>query len=174
MQAPARNTAGTMIPADFQPRRRLASRAEARSVLDETVEQCRSALCIFDDRGEFYGFERLSFAIALAALLTRNRQASATIVVHDASYIERYCPRLVELLRQYGPQLRILQTEPSLHGFCRGLVIADHGVVLRRPHFEQSATFVDYEEQAVADARRLFDEIMQLARPAPCGQVAGL
>lgn len=163
-----------MIPSDFNPRRKLASRAQARQVLDDTIEQCSNRLSVFDDRGEFYGFERLSFAIALATFLSHSRTATATIIVHDASYIERRCPRVVELLGQYGPQLRILQTDPQLHSFCCGLVIADHGVVLRRPHFDQATTFLDYDEQAVVDANRLLDEIKLLTRPAAIGQVTGL
>ena len=163
-----------MIPADFNPRRKLASRAQARQVLDDTIEQCSNRLRIFDDHGEFYGFERLSFAIALATFLARSRTATATIIVHDVSYIERRCPRVVELLRQYGPQLQILQTDPQLHSFCRGSVIADHGVVLRRPHFDQATTFLDYGDEALVEANRLLDEIRQLATPAAIGRVTGL
>jgi hypothetical protein len=171
---PTGNTATTMIPADFAPRRRLGSRAEARSVLDDTIEQCSTTLTIFDDCGQFYGFERLSFAIALATFLSQDRGTSATIIVHDPSYLERHCPRIVAMMRQYGPQLRVLQTEPALHSFARGLVVADHGVVLRRPHFDQATTFLDYDPQALIDATRLIDEIKLLTRPTAIGQATGL
>lgn len=163
-----------MIPADFNPHRKLDGRAQAQSVLDETIEQSHRFVRIFDDRGEFYGFSRLSFAIALAAFLTRDKQAQAIIVLHDCDYVEKRCPRITEMLRRYGSQLKILKTDDSIRGFARGMVIGDHGVLMSRPHFDQPSTFVDYDEKAVATAQSLFAEIEQITKPGLSGQITGL
>ena len=168
------DTHPTMIPADFKPHRKLGSRSEAQQVLDETVEQSRNIIRIFDDRGEFYGFERASFARALGNFLVRDRQAQAVIVVHDISHLEKHCPRVNQLARRFSPQLRIFLTDESIRGFARGMVIGDHGVLMSRPHFGQSATFVDYDEKSVSNAQSVFGELSQLSRLALSGSVSGL
>ncbi len=168
------DTRQTMIPADFKPHRKLGSRAEAQSILDETVEQSRSIVRIFDDRGEFYGFERTSFATALSNFLTRDRQAQVMIVVHDITYIEKHCPRLHQIIRRFSPQLRLWVTDESIRGFARGMVIGDHGVLMSRPHFGQSATFVDYDEKSVSNAQSVFSELALLSQVALSGSVSGL
>ncbi len=163
-----------MILADFNPHRRLAGRVEAQAVLDETVRQSRSTLRIFDDRGEFYGLERSAFAGAMNEFLTRDRQAQAIIIVHDSSHIERNCARINEIARQYSPQICIFVTDESLRHYARGMVIGDHGVLMSRPQFGQAATFVDYDEKAVANALALFTEINQSSQLMFSGTVSGL
>ncbi len=164
----------TMIPADFNPHRKLDSRAQAQAVLDETIEQSSKFIRIFDDRGEFYGFERCSFSEALSHFLTQDRQAQAIIVVHDIAHIEKYCPRVNRISRRFSPQLKIFLTDESIRGFARGMVIADHGVLMTRPHFGQSATFVDYDEKSVSNALGVFAEITQLSQLALSGTSTGL
>ena len=168
------HTRGTMIPSDFNPHRKLGSRAQAQAVMDETIEQSSKFIRIFDDRGEFYGFERVSFSNALSHFLTRDRQAQAIIVVHDIAHIEKYCPRVNQISRRFSPQLRIFLTDESIRGFARGMVIADHGVLMTRPHFSQSATFVDYDEKSVSNALGVFAELSQLSELALSGTSSGL
>jgi hypothetical protein len=168
------DTAAVMIPTDFNPHRRLASRVEAQTVLDETVRQACTFLRIFDDRGEFYGFERSAFAAALREFLTRDRQAQAIIIVHDSGHIERNCARINGIARRYSPQVRIYVADESLRNYARGMVISDQGVLISRPQFGQAATFVDYDEKAVANALALFSEINQTSQLMFSGTVSGL
>lgn len=163
-----------MIPSDFNPHRKLTNRAEAQSVLDETIEQAGRQLRMFDDRGEYYGFERLSFAQALTGFLKRDSQAQATILLHDTAYAERHCPRLMDILRRFSPRLRILACDPSIRDYARGLIIADHGVLMTRPHFDRQVTFIDYEERAISSAQSLFAELEALAHPGIAARVTGL
>lgn len=163
-----------MIPADFNPHRKLSSRAEAQLVLDETIEQCNLQLRIFDDRGAFYGFERKAFALALSAFLTRDPRAQATLIMRDTTHLEKKCPRVLDLLKRHAPQLRILCSDPSVREFSRGIAVGDHGVLLSRPHFDRLVTFVDYDEQAISAALALFSELESQARPGLSGHVTGL
>jgi hypothetical protein len=171
---PPSDTDGLMIPADFNPHRKLASRAQAQAVLDETVVQSRHVLSIFDDRGEFYGLERRAFALALSSFLSQDRRAQAIVIVQDIGHIERHCARINDLVRRFSPQLRIFVTDESLRHYARGMVIGDHGVLMSRPQFGQAATFVDYDEKAVANAQSLFTEISKSSQLVFSGSASGL
>jgi hypothetical protein len=159
---------------DFEPHRRLTTRTQARTALDDTVSESRRFLRIFDDRGEFYGLDRRPLIAGLVALLKRNSDNRVMLVLHDPSFVGQRCPRLCELIRTFSPRLQVLKTDPNIEGFSRGLVIADDAVVLRRPHFGQSYTFIDYDEKAISAAGTLFEEILGHATPVLPGQATGL
>lgn len=171
---PARAILRRMNPQDLQSYRRLDTRAAARDALDEILGRTQRSLRLIDDRGEFYGFDRARFAGTLQALLRRSRDASITLVLHDTGFVERDCPRLVDLLRRHAPRLRILQSAESARHFSRGFVLADDTVVLRRPHYDSAMTFVDFDERAVAEAAHLLEEIVGEAMPAAGLSVTGL
>lgn len=161
-------------PQDLQRYRQMATRTEAREAFDRITARAQRSLALFDDRGEFWGLERKAFADAAASLLARNRDASITIVVHDLAHIERHCPRLSMLLRTHSPRFRVLQSDMSVRAYSRGLVIADDTVVLRRAHFGQPASFLDFDEAEVAASGKLFAELIDSALPGVSAQVTGL
>jgi hypothetical protein len=159
---------------DFQPHRRFGTRTEARAALDDTLSETRHFLRIFDDDGSFWGFERKTFSDALSALLRRHADHRVIIVLHDASHVARNCPRLVQLLRSFAPRLQVLGTDAEIRGYARGLVLSDDGVLLRRPHFGQAVTFIDYDEKAIAAAGALFEDILGHASQAIAPHTTGL
>lgn len=159
---------------DLQGYRRLATRAEARAAFDRIVSRTQRSLCIADDRGVFLGLDRKTFADSLEALLGRARDASVRIVVHDASFIEQSCPRLLRLLQVRSSQFAILRSDESVRGYPRAFVLADDTVVLRRPHHDSATSFVDFDEAAVAQAREVIDELVAGAMPAVRPVATGL
>ena len=159
---------------EFEPYRRLTTRAEARAALDDTVSETTHALRMFDDRGEFYGFDRRPLIQGLAALMKRSPETRVSLVLHDTTFIVQRCPLLLELLRAFSPRLQVLRTDEAIRSFSRGLVIADEAVVLRRPHFDRPVTLIDYDEKAIAGAATLFEEILGHASPAVPGNHTGL
>ncbi len=161
-------------PQDLQQYRRLATRGEAREAFDRIVARTQRSLYVADDRGEFLGLDRKSFADALEALFGRTRDASARIVVHDASFIERSCPRLLRLLQLRSSQFAILRSDESVRSYPRAFVLADDTVVLRRPHHDSAASFVDFDDAAVAQARELIGELVAGALPAVRPVATGL
>lgn len=159
---------------DFGARRRLDDRASCRSAFDTLLEETRQTLKMFDDDGQFLGYERKSVADALSGLLKGRGDASITIVLRDTGFVERDCPRLMMLLHAFAPRLSILGAEPSLRLYDRGLVIADRSAVIRRPSFEQRFAIIDYDEKAVAEADHLFEQILGQAGPPLPGHATGL
>lgn len=161
----------TMTSPGYQ---RFESRTHAVSAFDTAIEGAMRQVRIFDDRGDFYGFDRRPFAEAIGALLRRNRQAEVLIVLRDVEFVERHCPRLLELLTRYGQRIRILQVVGSVRRFARGFVTIDDSVVLRRPHFEQAITFWDIDERAIVAAHALIDELLEHSRAGVSAHVTGL
>ena len=161
-------------PTDLEGYRRLETRAAAREAFQRCLARAQRSLRLFDDTGEFWGLAEHGFAESLRALLTRNRDNSTAIVVHDTRFIVRDCPRLMALLAIHGDRLRIVPADPALRSYERGFVVIDDTVVLRRPSFEQPRVFVDFDETAVSAASRLLDELFESAGPALSVSVAGL
>ena len=163
-----------MNPQDLQSYRRIEGRNEARAAFDGIVARAQRSLRIADDRGEFYGFDRKIFADALEALLGRGRDTTVEIVLHDAGFVERSCQRVVALLRRHWPRLRVLRSEESAREYPRGFVLVDDRVVLRRQHNEGALTMVDFDEEAVAQACGLLDELVAGATVAIGASTTGL
>lgn len=159
---------------DLQAYRRIDTRTAARAAFDDIASRAQRSLRIADDRGEFYGLDRKAVADALESLLGRNRDATVELILHDPSFVEQSCPRVVALLRRHSPRLRVLRSEDSARNFPRGLVLADDTVVLRRPHHDSPLTFVDFDEQAVAEARALLEELAAGATVAISATTTGL
>jgi hypothetical protein len=159
---------------DFQPNRRLTTRAQARNALEDTVSQVRDRLCIFDDRGEFYGLDRRVFVEPIVQALREHPKMRISIVLHDPRYLEVRGARLLEAIRSFSPRLEVHKTNSAVRAFAKGFVIADNMVVLRRPHFDAAVTVVDYAPEAVNQASNLFEELLANSEPASLAGVTGL
>lgn len=153
---------------------RFDSRMRSISALDTALEGARRRVRIFDDRGDFYGFDRRAFAESLDGLLRRNREADVLIVLRDTDFVQRHCPRLLDLMVRHGSRIRVLKIAGSVRGFARGFAVVDDSVVLRRPHFEQAVTFWDVDEKAIAAAHGVIDELLQHAGTVLSPHVTGL
>lgn len=159
---------------DFEPTRRLTTRTQAREAFDDTLAETQRFLRIFERDGEFFGFDRRSVAQALRALLRGDRNSRVSILLHDVRHIEQHCPLLLDLLRSFAPRLSVLRTSEGIRNYARGLVIADDRVVLRRPHFDQTVTYVDYDEKAIAAAAQVFEELLGHAGEPLSASATGL
>jgi hypothetical protein len=159
---------------DFEAYRQIDTRSGAREAFDRLIGRARQSIRLFDDRGEFWGLQRPSFAAAIKQTLGRSRLASVCIILHDTAFVEKHCPRLMALLGPHSPRLRVMPADPSLRSFSTGVVILDSAVVMRRPHFDQTRVFVDFDETGVAAAEKMFAEMSDSALPALSGYVTGL
>jgi len=161
-------------PSDFEAYRRIDTRSAARDAFDRLVGRARQSIRVFDDRGEFWGLQRPAFAAAVKQTLARSRLASVCIILHETAFVEKHCPRLMALLALHSPRLRVMPADPSLRSFSTGVVILDSTVVMRRSHFDQARVFVDFDENGVATAEKMFSELTESALPALSGYVTGL
>lgn len=111
----------------------------------------------------------------LRAFLLRGRDSRLYIAVHDADYIRKHCPRLLELLRQFSERVFIHQTQGEAAGAQDSFVLADNLHFVRRPvQAQPRATLaLDDREEGQGMLQR-FSEIWDSSFPAVSASTSGL
>src|SRR3990170_782513 len=97
-----------------QPRpQRLAldTRKEYREALERLTALAQCELRIFDADFSDLEINSPQKCELLRAFLLRGRNNRLYIAVHDTDYIRNYCPRLLNLLRQFSDRMFIHQTQ---------------------------------------------------------------
>ncbi|MCP5266435.1 MAG: hypothetical protein H6934_09980 [Burkholderiaceae bacterium] len=145
---------------------RFETRAEYRSALVTALECAVREVRILESDGVFAGFEQPAFATVLDELLRRRGDAQVDILVRDAGFLERSCPRVNALMTTHGARLRVLRPDPPVPSFEKSLVLVDDSVVLRRPNANLPVAYWDCDEQAISATRRLFEEIVSQSTTA--------
>ncbi len=153
---------------------RLQTRAEARSAFDTAIESARCSIALLDRDGSFFGIDRAACAAALERFLRGGAERTIVFVLRDEGFVTRSCPRIVALVARYGSRFRVLRPERLPAGFERGFALFDDTVALRRAHPEGRTTIWDADEHAVAQGRRLLDEVLALCVPAVNPVATGL
>lgn len=163
-----------MLSDQFTGGQRIVGREASRSAFDTVVESARDAIRFFDSDGIFYGLDRLAVATAMRQFLMASPATRLTIIVHQTTFIEKSCPRLMSLLKTFAPRMQIRQSNDDVRHFDRGFLIADTVAVLRRPSFQQNFSILDYEEEQVSTASALFNQLLSQSDAGPAGVVTGL
>jgi len=95
--------------------RRFEGMREYEELIDSLIAQTQRAIRVFD-RSLSRAWNTPQRYEALRQFLLMNRVNRLFIVVHDAEPIERECPRVVDLVRQFSAAVRIHQTlSPAKH-----------------------------------------------------------
>jgi hypothetical protein len=95
--------------------RRFEGLREYEALIDSLIPQTQRAIRVFD-RALSRAWNASHRYEALRQFLLANRVNRLYIVVHDAEPIERECPRVVDLVRQFSAAVRIHATlSPAKH-----------------------------------------------------------
>jgi hypothetical protein len=153
----------------------LTSLAEQVAAIDRLLALAANRIRIFDVDLSQTGWGSAPRIDALAAFLRGMRGRRCEIIVHDTRYIEAACPRLLNVLRNYGHAMSIYRTGPEARMAADPLMIIDQRHYLHRFHHEQtrSALGIDCPDEAQLLSNR-FDEIWATGEPAITGTVLGL
>jgi hypothetical protein len=162
----------------IQPRpERLAlfTRQEYRDALERLSTLAQRELRIFDaDFSDLEINSRQKYEL-LRAFLLRGRDNRLYIAVHDTDYIRNYCPRLLNLLRQFSDRMFIHQTQGDATGAQDSLVLADKLHFVRRPMQAQPrATLALNDDQESEGMLLRFSEIWDSSFPAVSATTSGL
>lgn len=153
----------------------LATVAEQIAALDEIIGYAKETIRVFDVDLSETGWNRPERAALLASFLRQSRHARLDIIVHNTRHIEGYCPRLVQLQRQYGTAISIYRTGNDARGAMDPLVIVDGRHFLHRFHAEQPRAALGVEQPTAAKPLvNRFDEIWATGEPGLTGSVLGL
>lgn len=154
--------------------RRFEGMREFETLLDEMIAQTQSAIRVFDKSlsREYNAPQRYE---ALRQFLLASRSNRLMIVLHEADHIERQCPRMIELARQFSSAVKIHQTlRPARHVYDP-FVIFDATHYLHRFHVDHLRAALGTND--VIGAQQLLDrfaEIWEASAPAVSADKTGL
>jgi len=164
-------------PSDLpQPERALLStRKEYRDAFARLIAIAERELRIFDPDFSDLEINSPQTAELLRAFLLRSRANRLYIAVHDTDYIRNYCPRLLDLLRQFSDRMFIHQTQGEAARVQDCFVLADQRHVVRRPVRAQPRGALRLNDEQECQGMHLrFSEIWDCSFPAVSATTAGL
>ena len=97
------------------------------------------------------------------------------IALHNTELLERECPRLLQLLRQFPMSIEIHRTLAQARNAMDPFVVADDHSVWHQLHYEQPRAIVAlHSPQDTIPIAQRFDEIWELSEPAVSSTTLGL
>jgi hypothetical protein len=153
---------------------KLEGTAAHDAALDELIANASHVVRIFDRRltGAFNSPHRFEL---MRTLLLANRRNRISIVLHDSANVERDCPRLMMLLKQFTHGFFIHRTLPDARRVYDPFAIADDARFVHRFHYDNprgAASIGDLN--ATRFLLKRFDDIWQASVPAVTAYKAGL
>ncbi len=155
--------------------RQLSGIAESLAAVDEVIATAERTIRIFDVSLGGRGFNSPARAEKLRQLLVRSRSHRVLIALHETDPLERECPRLLMLLRQFPMSIEIHRTLGQAREARDPFVLADDHSVWHQSHVEQPRAIVALHSPADSTPiSQRFDEIWQLSEPAVSATTLGL
>ncbi len=144
------------------PDRIILSEQAYIEALDTVIAAAKQQLLIFDQSlsvGDFNSIHRYEL---LKTFLNKSPTSYLTIVLQDASFFTTQCPRLFDLLTNFGHKMTVYETNNHAKIAKDCFILADQRSYIRRFHIDQGRFkfSLDDEETAASLANR-FDEILQ-------------
>ena len=154
--------------------RRFEGMREFEELLDDMIGQTQSVIRIFDKSlsREYNSPRRYE---ALRHFLLASRSNRLMIVLHETDPIERVCPRVIELARQFSFAVKIHQTLRPARQVYEPFVIFDATNYLHRFHYDHLRAAHGMND--VIGTQQLLDrfaEIWEASAPAICSDKTGL
>jgi hypothetical protein len=162
--------------ADPVPRQEmLATVAEQIGAIDALLGIAKHSIRVFDVDLSGMGWNDAARAERLVAFLRSNPAAKVEIVVHDTGWIERSCPRLLNLLKYRGHAIAIHRTGQDAKQAMDPLLIVDGVHFLHRFHVSQPRAALSIGDPVAAQPLvTRFDAISESAEPGVTPTVLGL
>src|SRR5437773_1617958 len=110
----------------------LATLAQQSSAIDQLVALARHRIRVFDQDMSQTGWNQVSRIDRVAAFLRGTRGRRLDIIVHDTTYLETACPRMLNLLRACGYAMTIYRTGGEARHATDPLLIVDDRHYLHR------------------------------------------
>jgi hypothetical protein len=155
--------------------RQISGLAESQAAIDEVIAAAQRTLRIFDVTLSQRGYNAPHRVEGLRRFLVAGRAHRLLIALHETEPLERDCPRLLALLRQFPMSIEIHRTVAQARRAMDPFVVADDHSVWRQLHHEQPRAIVALHSPAdAAPIAQRFDEIWDLSEPAVSATTLGL
>lgn len=161
------------LPHDLH--RMMDGEKEYAVAIEEVIDRAERTLHIFDIDLAAGGYNTVQRFEAIRDFLVRSRMGSLVVVLHETAYLERHCPRLINLLKLYSHRISILKTHEHGRVASDPFVIADEAHYVHRFHVEGAQALLAFEDHAGARAlEERFQQLMGTASPAVSATTLGL
>src|SRR5258706_16268770 len=155
--------------------RRISGIVESQEAIDQVIATARTTLRLFDRTLGSRGFNSPKRAEALRQFLVAGRAHRLLIALHEPETLERDCPRLLQLLRQFPISIEIHRTLAQARMAYDPFIVADDHSVWHQLHFDQPRAIVALHSPADASPiQQRFDEIWEQSELAVSATTAGL
>jgi hypothetical protein len=155
--------------------RPISGTAESLAAIDEVIGAADRVVRIFDITLSNRGFNSPGRTDKVREFLVRGRAHRLHIALHETDGLERECPRLLTLLRQFPMSIEIHRTIGQARNAMDPFVLADDHSVWHQMHFEQPRAIVALHSPADAmPIAQRFEEIWELSEPAVSATTLGL
>ena len=147
---------------------------EFHKAIDDILETANRSVRIFERSlgREYNSPQRVD---ALRRYLLASRRNRLLIVLHDASTMDRNCPRLLLLLRQYSHAVSIHETIASAKAVYDPFVIVDDRHFVHRFHYDEMRGLAALDDPIEAHSLvERFDELWEASLPAASATTLGL
>ncbi len=153
----------------------LSTRREYLEALERLTGLAQRELRIFDADFSELKVDSPRTQELLRAFILGGRDNRLYIAVHTPDYIRNYCPRLLELLRQFSDRIFIHQTQGDAARIQDSFVLADRLHFVRRPVQAQPRAALRLNDERESQAIFLrFSEIWDSSVPAISATTSGL
>ena len=155
--------------------RPIAGIAESLEAIQEVIGTAQRSIRVFDMSLSNRGFNSPAVAERLRQFFVAGRAHRLFIALHNTDLLERECPRLLALLRQFPMSIEIHRTLAQARTAMDPFVVADDHSVWHQLHHEQQRAIVAIHSPADAQPiMQRFEEIWEFSEPAVSATTLGL
>lgn len=142
--------------------------AEYSAALDSLCASVKRTLYIFEQDFFNIGFNSNERYETLRAYLLAGPYSELHMLAHETRHISQHCPRMMNLLRQFGHNMKIYQTPKHLKHLAEAFAVADDTNYVRRFHIDSTRGIAGFNDPATArNLRSRFAEMWQASQPSP-------
>lgn len=142
-----------MPPQDF------FTSSEYRSALDQVIGGARQRLRLYDATLEQGGFNGRGRYEDLRSFCLAGTAPRIEILLDDPAYLQKHCPRLMSLLRDFSHVIEVRQNDADAEPFTFSFVLADRSVWLKR--FDKTVLPGQFDLDDAANAASLHQQFDQ-------------
>lgn len=166
------DSAGAHNAPSYRP---ISGITDSIAAIDEVIGAAERIIRVFDISLSNRGFNSPGRTEHLRAFLVRGRAHRILIALHETELLQRECPRLLMLLRQFPMSIEIHRTIAQAREAADPFVLADDHSVWHQMHYEQPRAIVALHSpvDALPIVQR-FEEIWDLSEPAVSATTTGL
>ena len=155
--------------------RMIDGNVDAIKAIDEVIAKAATTLRIFDYSLDNRGFNSPERFEALRQFMLRSRANEIQIVLHNTDALERDCPRLLMLLRQFPTGVRIHRATGVAQQAQDPFIIADQMHFWHKLHYQHPRSVLTlnshFDTKPLLDR---FDEIWECSEFAVSASAIGL